>query len=231
MTNTITLDIDEDPLPGITEANKRSIRRFQRWYKWKRSQQSDNKLQIGWQWQQDFNMDELYADFEENRSISGSIDGRSFTESKSTSTAIDANESFRVKLSEYPTFSGKGHEWRSFKEQFETTCDVAGFDESLLTFEESEEQDHLDRRDEDEEYDTLVTKFFKVLKFITTKGTAKSKVRKFATNKDGVLAYSYFRRYYDLDGDKCVYGTSDLNEVRWRLCILEHVCTGPMLSP
>ena len=28
----ITLDIDEDPLPGITEANKRSIRRFQQWY-------------------------------------------------------------------------------------------------------------------------------------------------------------------------------------------------------
>ena len=53
----ITLDIEEDPLPGITEANKRSIRRFQRWYKWKRSQQSDNKLPIGWQWRQDFTMD------------------------------------------------------------------------------------------------------------------------------------------------------------------------------
>jgi len=209
----ITLYIDEDPLPGITEANKRSIRRFQQWYKWKRSQQSDNKLPIGWQWQQDFNMDELYADFEENRSIPSSIDGRSFTKSKSTSTAIDANESFRVKLSKYPTFSGKGHEWHSFKEQFEATCDAAGFDESLLTFEESEEQDHLDRRDDDEEYDALVTKFYKVLKFITAKGTAKSKVRKFATNKDGVLAYSYLRRYYDLDGDKRVYGTSVLNEV------------------
>ena len=112
----ITLDIDEDPLPGITEANKRSIRRFQQWYKWKRSQQSDNKLPIGWQWRQDFTMDEFYSDFEENRSIPNSIDGRSFTKSKSTSTAIDANESFRVKLSEYPTFSGKEHEWHSFKE-------------------------------------------------------------------------------------------------------------------
>ena len=60
------LNIEEDPLPGITEANKRSIRRFRQWYKWKRSQQSDNKLPIGWQWQQDFNMDELFADFEEN---------------------------------------------------------------------------------------------------------------------------------------------------------------------
>ena len=138
------LNVEEDPLPGITEANKRSIRRFQQWYKWKRSQQSDNKLPIGWRWQQDFNMEELYADFEESRSVPSSIDGRSLTKSKSTSTAIDANESFRVKLSEYPTFSGKGHEWHSFKEQFEATCDAAGFDESLLTFEESEEQDHLD---------------------------------------------------------------------------------------
>jgi len=72
---------------------------------------------------------------------------------------------------------------------------------------------HLDRRDDDEEYAALLTKFYKVLKFITTKGTAKSKVRKYATNKDGVLAYSYLKRYYDLDGDKRVYGTSLLNEV------------------
>jgi len=87
------------------------------------------------------------------------------------------------------------------------------FDESLLTYEESEEQDHLDRRDDDEEYDALVTKFYKVLKFITAKGTAKSKVRKFATNKDGALAYSYLKRKYDLDRGKRVYGTSVLNEV------------------
>ena len=82
-----------------------------------------------------------------------------------------------------------------------------------MTFEESEAQNHLDRRDDDEEYAALVTKFYKVLKFITAKGTAKSKVRKFAKSKDGVLAYSYLRRYYDLDGDKLVYGTSVLNEV------------------
>ena len=98
------LNVEEEPLPGITEANKRSIRRFQQWYKWKRSQQPDNKLPIEWQWRQDFNIDELYADFEESGSVPSSIDGRSFTKSKSTSTAIDANESFRVKLSEYPSF-------------------------------------------------------------------------------------------------------------------------------
>ena len=54
-----------------------------------------------------------------------------------------------------------------------------------MTFEKSEKQDHLNRRDDDEEYDALVTKFYKVLKFITAKGTAKSKVRKFAKNKMG----------------------------------------------
>jgi len=42
----ITLDIEEEPLPGIMKAIKRSIRRFQRWYKWKRSQQSNSKLPI-----------------------------------------------------------------------------------------------------------------------------------------------------------------------------------------
>jgi len=60
-------------------------------------------------------MNEFYSDFEEDKSVFRSIDGRSYTTSKSTSTAIDANEPFRVKLSEYPRFSGKGHEWHSFK--------------------------------------------------------------------------------------------------------------------
>jgi len=31
VTQLITLDIKEDPLPGIMEANKRSICRFQQW--------------------------------------------------------------------------------------------------------------------------------------------------------------------------------------------------------
>ena len=112
-------------------------------------------------------------------------------------TAIDANETLRVKLSEYPTFSGKGNEWHSFKEQFEATCDAASFDENLLTFEESEEQDHLDRRDDDEEYDALVTKFYMVLKFITEKGTAKSKSGHLLRTKTEFPAYSYLKRYYD----------------------------------
>ena len=106
----ITLDIEEDPLPGITVANKRSIRRFQRCYKGRHSQQSNNKLLTGRQWQQDFTMDEFYSDFEEVRSEPRSIDGRRYTTSKSISMAIDANEPSRVKLSEYPTFSGKGHQ-------------------------------------------------------------------------------------------------------------------------
>jgi len=81
-----------------------------------------------------------------------------------------------------------------------------------LTFGQSEEQDRLDGRDDDEEYEVLATKFYKVLKFIA-KGTAKSKVWKFSTNKDGVLAYLHLKRYNDLDDDKHVYGTSVLNEV------------------
>jgi len=42
----ITLDVKEDPLPGITEANKRSIRCFLRWYKWKRRQRATNWMAV-----------------------------------------------------------------------------------------------------------------------------------------------------------------------------------------
>jgi len=54
---------------------------------------------------------------------------------------------------------------------------AAGFDESLLTFEMSEEQDHLNRCDDDVEYDAHVKKFYKLLKYITAKGAAKSNFR------------------------------------------------------
>ena len=73
-------------------------------------------------------MVKFYSDFKENRSIPSSIDGQTFTKSKSTSTAIDANESFRVKLSQYPTFSGKDTNGTHSKKQFKATCDAAGFD-------------------------------------------------------------------------------------------------------
>ena len=69
----ISLDLKGDPLPEITEANKRSIRRFQRWNKWKRSQQSYKKVAIGWKWQRDFCMDEFYSDFEDDGSKSKSL--------------------------------------------------------------------------------------------------------------------------------------------------------------
>ena len=76
-TQLITLDIEKDPVPGITEANKRSIRRFQQWYRWKHSLQSNKKLPIRWQWQRDFTMDEIFSDLEENISEPRSIDEQS----------------------------------------------------------------------------------------------------------------------------------------------------------
>ncbi len=69
--------IEKDPVPGIMEANKRSIRRFQQWYRWTHSPQSNNKLPIRWQWQRDFIMGEIFSDFEENISEPRSIDEQS----------------------------------------------------------------------------------------------------------------------------------------------------------
>jgi len=75
-----------------------------------------------------------------------------------------------------------------------------------LKFEESEEQDHLDRRNDDEEYEGIEVHYCEGNSQVESSQVCYE-------NKDGVLAYSYLRRYYDLDGDKRVYGTSVLNEV------------------
>jgi len=56
--------------------------------------------------------------------------------------------------------------------------DAADFDESLLTLVEFEEQDYLDRCDDDEEYDTLMTKFYKDIEVVDIRHAKKSRTRK-----------------------------------------------------
>ena len=188
--------------------------RSQRWCKQYRNLSMGNRLPQDWK--QEFNADSFYMDFPDENSTAFGLDLEDKSKSdltSKTSKTLDTYENFRVKLSDYLTFSGKGQEWYNFMVVFEATCDAAGFDSDLLTLDPAEEADHMDKQEDDPEYDLMVQKLYKILKIVTTKGTAKVKVRKFEQKKDGVLAYAYLRSYYDLDGDKELYGQAKLEDI------------------
>ena len=56
-----------------------------------------------------------------------------------------------------------------------------------MEYDPSEKVDILERRDEDEEYDAKVEKLYKIIKKVTARGSAKTKIRSHEATKYGVL--------------------------------------------
>ena len=84
-------------------------------------------------------------------------DVNSHSSANKTKTTTDADVNFLVKLSKFPTFAGKSNDWHNFNIDFDAIADAAGLEE-LLKYDPSEQVDHLERRNEDDEYDAKVEK-------------------------------------------------------------------------
>ena len=100
------------------------------------------------------------------------------------------------RISEYPTFNGKAEAWKSFKDHFEGTADAQGVGTVL--------EEHLDDTEilEDEEFITKSNFVYSVLKRQCAHGTAASKIRKYATSKDGYFAWQDLLDYYESQGNR-----------------------------
>ena len=147
----------------------------------------------------------------DSKSLLGDLKSQT-SSGKLTSTGYQVNETFRVKLSEYPKLSGKGYEWNSFRESFEATVESVGLGK-LLIYDTSNEEYHQEKRDYDMEYNSKVNKFHNILKKVVANGSVKSKVRKFDKTIDVVVSYLYLRKHYEIDGDKHVYGHNQLEDL------------------
>ena len=100
-------------------------------------------------WKETFNSDVFINDFNDvQSSIKADDDEKSIVlKLSTTSMATNEEENFCVKLSEFPKFSGKTHEWYTFRELFEATCKAAGFEE-MLNMDELEHQEKMLNDDE-----------------------------------------------------------------------------------
>ena len=89
---------------------------------------------------------------------------------------------------------------------------AAGLGE-LLIYDPSGEEDHLEKLDYNPEYNSKLKKLYNVLKKVVGNGSVNSKVRTFDKTKYGVLNYSYIWKYYDMEGNKRVYGHTELEDL------------------
>ncbi len=208
-------EVPEDALEkakgkNFKDCDIRMIGKFKRWCSWYRNHEGNGKLPKDWK--ETFNSDVFFDDFDDVQSSIKADDDEKSIVSKLSTTSMATNfeeENFCVKLSEFPKFSGKTHEWYTFRELFEATCKAAGFEEML----DMDDLEHQEKMLNNEEYQQQVKKFYKLLKTITASGTARGKIKKFEGKRDGVGAYAALKEYYDLDGDKRVYAQGQLHKI------------------
>ena len=146
-----------------------------------------------------FTNEALFDDFQDNKQEQ-SIDVKRHCSANTTNTTTDADVNFRVKLSKFPTSTGKINNWYNSNIDFYAVANASGLGE-LLEYDPSEEVDHFERLDEDEEYDDKVEKLYKILKKVISRGSARTKIQTHEAKKGYVLAYDYMGSYYDLYGD------------------------------
>ena len=77
-------------------------------------------------------------------------------------------------MTDFPDFDGSWQSWYNFRESFEALAEAAGLEELLNI--KLDDQNHLETRTNDKNYDNKVRRLFKVLKKSTAKGSERSKV-------------------------------------------------------
>ena len=194
-------------MSNISYGGQLSILRLQRWCQWYHTL-NGGKLQY---WLTEFTGEAFFDDFQDNEQEQ-STDIKSHRSANITKTTTDAYINFRVKLSEFPTFTGKSNNWYNFNIDFDVVADVAVLGE-LFEFDPSEQLDHLEIRDENEKYYLRVKKLYKIFKKVTARGSANTNIQAHESMKDGVLAYADIKYYYDLDGEKNIYGKTQLIDI------------------
>ena len=117
--------------------------------------------------------------------------------------------SIGVKISDYPTFSGRHDDWYSFKAKYCALTRIHGYRDVIdvfdLDFSTLSISEHHSKRDSDMSYDQRVRDTYAILEIRTADSTAASLVTRHARTQDGALAWRSLRDYYDQDGNKDVY--------------------------
>lgn len=113
-----------------------------------------------------------------------------------------------VKLSDYPSFSGRTPDWSKWVEKFSATAELAKLGHLL-----EEHSDHEKRLEDDEEYKADCTALYSILKHSCAGGLAVHKVKKYKDSKDGYALYHDLRKSYYAHGHIEQYASNCLEKL------------------
>jgi hypothetical protein len=131
-------------------------------------------------------------------------------ETKSTTGTKEKEETSNLKLrmGDFPKFSGKNPDWPCFYERFSAVCEIQGLS-SLL----EEDIDHEDKYANDPDYRNKCSTLYSILKNSCAGGHALPKINKFKTIKNGHLAWREMCNSYYAMGDKEDYSAGCLADI------------------
>jgi len=162
------------------------------------------------EWKKSFTEDSLLQLGEEQESRIKKEKNESLSNDKAGSGSANQVGKMQVKIADYPEFLGRHSEWYSFKDMFEATALAHGYADLL---EVVDDDAHLQLRREDTDYDGRVRALHAILRRKTAKGTASSKIKKYAGTSDGALAWRMLKQYYNQEGSKSLYASKCLTEL------------------
>ena len=113
-----------------------------------------------------------------------------------------------VRISDYPNFSGKSHEWTKFQEKFTAVAELQGLGHLLV-----ENPKHKELFNSDTEYTKECKILFSILKNCCASGLAIPKVNLFKDSKDGYSAYQALYSHYYAMGNPQEYANSCLEKL------------------
>ena len=121
----------------------------------------------------------------------------SSTQNLPASVPATTNHSdLKVRINDFPTFSGKTGDWIRFYEKFTSIAELQGFDHLL-----KENPKHSSRFSTDPNYAHQCHQLYSILKNCCAGGLALPKVNEYKASKDGYLSWQRLCRHYYAKGN------------------------------
>lgn len=130
------------------------------------------------------------------------------TMSISRDSPHQAPDGIKIRIADYPKYSGKSIDWPKFYEQFTAVAELQGIDDLL-----KESESHETRFTTDMEYQKRCNYLYSILKNCCATGMALPKINAFKSTKDGHSAWIRLSNHYYAKGNKQTFAHACLQKL------------------
>ena len=134
--------------------------------------------------------------------------GTSTSPMMSTGPNESAADSVKIRVSDYPSFSGKTSDWPAFYEKFTSIAKLQGFTDLLV-----EDETHEQKRQDNPAYVLKCRQLYSILKHVCAGGIALPKVNLYQCTMDGHLAWQKLINHYYARGNLQEYAKACLQQI------------------